>query len=90
MSQSYVTFKGTAKQFEAAGVKVNGHHVDAIGLSIMARYGVAKVVGQAEKDPKQRGRAPAIYQVTGKSGFKVEVANQAIMEAEEQKEVEQV
>ncbi|MCZ2397897.1 MAG: hypothetical protein LC100_15315 [Chitinophagales bacterium] len=72
MSQQYKSFTGTAKQMREAGVTVNGSAVDAVGLSIMHRYGVAKVVGKAEKGKHVRGRAGAIYHLQGKSGFNVE------------------
>ncbi len=70
--QIYKSFTGTAKQMQTAGVTVNGSTVDAVGLSIMHRYGVAKVVGKAEKNEHVRGRAGAIYHLQGKPGFKVE------------------
>lgn len=72
MQQIYKAFTGTAKQMQSAGVTVNGSAVDAVGLSIMHRYGVAKVVGKADKGANIRGRAGAIYHLQGKPGFKVE------------------
>lgn len=72
MQQIYKSFTGTAKQMQASGVTVNGYAVDAVGLSIMHRYGIAKVIGKAEKGEHVRGRAGAIYHLQGKPGFKVE------------------
>ncbi len=84
--QQYKSFTGTAKQMQAAGVTVNSSAVDAVGLSIMARYGVAKVIGKAEKASNIRGRAGAIYRLQGKPGFKVEFQQVEVV-AEKQLEI---
>ncbi len=82
MQQIYKSYTGTAKQMQAAGVTVNGSAVDAVGLSIMHRYGVAKVVGKADKGEHVRGRAGAIYHLQGKPGFKVEFSAVKAVEKE--------
>jgi len=86
MTQQYQSFKGTAKQMQAAGVKVNGAAVDAVGLCIMARYGVAKIVGKDDKPSNVKGRAGAIFLLQGKSGFRVEVPA-LVEQTQEEKEV---
>lgn len=67
----YKTFKGTAREFIAAEVKVNGKAINQPALSLMAQYGVAKIVGEVPRPEGKKGHAEKIYQVTAKSGFRV-------------------
>ena len=68
----YQTFKGTAREFIAAEVTVNGKPINQPALSLMAQYGVAKIVGEVPRPEKKRGHAEKIYLLTGKSGLRVE------------------
>ena len=72
MQQIYKSFKGTAREFIAAGVTINGKGINQPGLSLMAQYGVAKIVGEVPRPEKKKGHAEKIYQIVGKSGLKVE------------------
>lgn len=72
MNQSYKSFKGTAREFIAANVQINGKEVSQPGLSIMAQYGVAKIVGEVPRPEKKKGHNEKIYLIQGKSGLKVE------------------
>ena len=72
MNQSYKSFKGTAREFIAAGVTINGKEINQPALSLMAQYGVTKIVGEVPRPEKKRGHAEKIYQIVGKSGLKVE------------------
>ena len=72
MQQVYKSFKGTAREFIAAGVTINGKEINQPGLSLMAQYGVAKIVGEAPRPEGKRGHNEKIYQVNGKAGLKVE------------------
>ena len=72
MQQVYKSFKGTAREFIAAGVTINGKEINQPGLSLMAQYGVAKIVGEVPRPEGKRGHNEKIYQITGKSGLKVE------------------
>lgn len=83
----YKSFKGTAQEFMAQGIKVNGAVVDAVALCIMAKYGVAKVVGYAEKPANVRGKAPMIYSIQGKPGFKVEIPSEEVQQEQKEQEV---
>ena len=70
--QVYKSFKGTAREFIAAGVTINGKEINQPGLSLMAQYGVAKIVGEVPRPEGKRGHAEKIYQVNGKAGLRVE------------------
>lgn len=70
--QVYKSFKGTAREFIAAGVTVNGKGINQPGLSLMAQYGVAKIVGEVPRPGGKRGHPEKIYLIQGKSGLKVE------------------
>ena len=72
MQQIYKSFKGTAREFIAAKVQINGKVLDQPSISMMAQYGVLKKVGIVPRPEKKKGHAEIVYQATGKSGFKVE------------------
>jgi len=71
-SQLYRSFKGTAREFIEAGVTVNQKEINQPGLSLMAQYGVAKIVGEVPRPEGKRGHPEKIYQLIGKSGLRVE------------------
>jgi len=70
--QSYRSFKGTAREFIEAGVTVNQKEINQPGLSLMAQYGVAKIVGEVPRPEGKRGHPEKIYFLQGKSGLRVE------------------
>ena len=72
MNQVYKSFKGTAREFIAAGVTINGKEINQPGLSLMAQYGVAKIVGEVPRPEGTKGHPEKIYLIQGKSGLKVE------------------
>ena len=72
MQQIYKSFKGTAREFIAAGVTINGKEINQPGLSLMAQYGVVKIVGEVPRPEGKRGHPEKIYQIVGKSGLEVE------------------
>lgn len=72
MNQVYKSFKGTAREFIAANVCINGKEINQPGLSLMAQYGVAKIVGEVPRPEKKKGHNEKIYLIQGKSGLKVE------------------
>ena len=72
MQQIYKSFKGTAREFIAAGVTINGKEINQPGLSLMAQYGVAKIVGEVPRPDGKRGHPEKIYSIQGKAGLKVE------------------
>lgn len=72
MQQIYKSFKGTAREFIAAGVKINGKTINQPGLSLMAQYGVAEIVGEAPRPEGKKGHPEKIYLIQGKSGLRVE------------------
>ena len=69
--KTYHAFQGSVKELISQGVKVNGVPVDAVSLSIMFRFGIAKEVGVKEKAPGTRGRAGKIFELQDKPGFVV-------------------
>lgn len=54
---------GTASEIVQSKVKISGKEVDAVGLSVMAKYGVIEVQGVSNKEPNKRGRAGVIYKI---------------------------
>lgn len=70
--QVYKSFKGTAREFIAAGVTINGKGINQPGLSLMAQYGVAKIVGEVPRPEGKKGHPEKIYLIQGKSGLRVE------------------
>ena len=70
--QVYKSFKGTAREFISLGVTLNGKTINQPGLSLMAQYGVVKIVGEVPRPEGKRGHPEKIYQVQGKSGLRVE------------------
>lgn len=69
----FAEFKGTAKDFEAAGIELNGLPVDSVALSVLAKFKVVRVVGKADKAADQRGKASAIYLLRGRPGQDVTI-----------------
>lgn len=65
--------RGTAAEFVQKKLKVNGVEVDAIAMSVFAKYGLVKVQGEAEKIPGKRGRCGKILAFSSNVNFKVEV-----------------
>ena len=55
MNQVYKSFKGTSREFIAAGVTINGKEINQPGLSLMAQYGVAKIVGEVPRPEGKKG-----------------------------------
>ncbi len=49
-------FTGTAAEIVSKGVKINGVEVDAVAMSILAKYGLVKTVGEEVKSEHKRGR----------------------------------
>ena len=72
MQQIYKSFKGTAREFIAAGVTINGKEINQPGLSLMAQYGVAKIVGEVPRPEGKKGHPEKIYAINGKAGLRVE------------------
>ena len=70
--QQYKSFKGTAREFIAAGVTINGKEINQPGLSLMAQYGVAKILGEVPRPEGKKGHPEKIYLIQGKSGLRVE------------------
>lgn len=70
--QTYKSFKGTAREFITAGVQVNGKEINQPGLSLMAQYGVAKIVGEVPRPEGKRGHPEKVYFLQGKSGLRVD------------------
>ena len=90
MQQVYKAFKGTAREFIAAGVTINGKEINQPGLSLMAQYGVAKIVGEVPRPEVKKGHPEKIYAIIGKSGLRVEykeIPKESTQSREDQKEL---
>ena len=72
MQQVYKSFKGTAREFISASVTINGKEINQPALSLMAQYGVAKIVGEVPRPEGKKGHPEKIYSINGKAGLKVE------------------
>ena len=72
MNQVYKSFKGTAREFIAAGVSINGKEITQPGLSLLAHYGVSKIVGEVPRPDGKKGHPEKIYAINGKAGLRVE------------------
>lgn len=82
MNQVYKSFKGTAREFIAAGVTINSKEINQPGLSLMAQYGVAKIVGEVPRPEGKKGHPEKIYLIQSKSGLKVEYKSKQETEQE--------
>ncbi len=49
-------YTGTASEIVNKGLKINGVAVDAVALSILAKYNLVKTVGEEGKSTGKRGR----------------------------------
>ncbi len=56
-------YEGTSTEFVNAGVQVNGQKIDAVGVSVLAKYGIIEVVGKAEKIEGKRGKVGNIFRI---------------------------
>lgn len=68
MSQSKF-IEGTATQLVSRGIIINGAKVDAVGFSVLAKYGIVQTMGKAPKVDGKRGKQGNIYRVTTVPGF---------------------
>ena len=59
-------YVGTAAEFVASNAKINDQFCDQVGFSVLAKYGIIKVVGEAEKVEGKRGRPGKIFSVDSK------------------------
>lgn len=69
----YIKVLGTAKEIMEKGVWLNGKPVDSVALSVLAKFGTIKEVGKEQRPVGSMGRAGTIYELQGKSGFKLEI-----------------
>lgn len=69
----YLKVQGTAKEIMEKGVWLNGKPVDSVALSVLAKFGTIKEVGKEVRPVGSMGRAGTIYELQGKSGFKLEI-----------------
>ena len=67
---TYITFEGTASDFETQGIKLNGRFLDKITVGNLAKHGIIEVIGEGPK-PK-RGRTPAKYKAVSSNNLKFE------------------
>lgn len=60
-TQSYV--EGSATDLVSAGISIGGNKVDAVGISVMAKYGIIQVVGKCEKIEGKRGKVGNVFRI---------------------------
>ena len=75
-------FKGTAKQFETKGVKLNGQLLDQITVNALGRHGLIECVGEGDKPA--RGKTPKLYGVKNSKGMTWSVPEEATAETKEE------
>ena len=63
------SIKGTATELVQRGITINGAKVDAVGFSVLAKYGIVQTIGKAPKVEGKRGKQGNIYRVTAQDGF---------------------
>ena len=63
MKQTLEFIEGTASEIIASGAFINGQKVDAIAISVLAKYGIIQNVGPAEKVQGKRGKVGSIYRI---------------------------
>ena len=63
--------KGTVQELLARGMKINGRHVSAVDLSVLAKFGIGECVGDGVK-PKT-GRTPKVYSYAQEYQLKVTI-----------------
>lgn len=61
--------EGTASELISRGVIINGAKVDAVGFSVLAKYGMVQIVGKAPKVEGKRGKQGSIYRVQAVDGL---------------------
>lgn len=57
------TIEGTASELVSVGLVLNGQKVDAVGVSVLAKYGIIETVGKAPKIEGKRGKVGNVYRV---------------------------
>lgn len=67
MQQKFI--EGTASELVNRGIIINGAQVDAVGFSVLAKYGIVQTIGKAPKIEGKRGKQGNIYRVTARDGF---------------------
>ena len=61
--------EGTATALIEQGIMLNGAKVDAVGFSVLAKYGIVQIVGKAPKIEGKRGKQGSIYKVQAVEGL---------------------
>lgn len=61
--------EGTATELIAQGIILNDAKVDAVGFSVLAKYGIVQIVGKAPKIEGKRGKQGSIYKVQAVDGL---------------------
>ena len=60
---------GTAAELVQRGIIINGAKVDAVGFSVLAKYGIVQIVGKAPEIEGKRGKQGAVYKVQSVDGL---------------------
>ena len=61
--------EGTATELINRGIIINGAKVDAVGFSVLAKYGIVQIVGKAPKIEGKWGKQGTIYKVQAAEGL---------------------
>ena len=61
--------EGTATELIQRGIILNGTKVDAVGFSVLAKYGIVQIVGKAPKIKGKRGKQGSVYKVQAVEGL---------------------
>ena len=60
-------FEGTAREFEENGIKLNGHFLDKVTVSNLAKHKIIETTGEGTKPA--RGRTPMKYKAVSREGM---------------------
>lgn len=63
MQSSTEYIQGSASEIVQAGTYINGQQVDAVAISVLAKYGIIETIGKAEKVQGKRGKVGNIYRI---------------------------
>jgi hypothetical protein len=65
------SYIGTAKDFEASGLKLNGHKLNQVDVSTLGRLGVLEAMGHGDKPA--RGKTPVLFKANPSPALKFEL-----------------
>lgn len=65
------SFEGTARQFEEAGVTLNGNALKQIAVNSLGDHALIETNGFLKRPEGSKGRAPKLYKAVSRPGFQL-------------------